>query len=128
MDFSDESNAEKMERTKGSLMADDSFLDLTLLGGARREVPFALPWPAPGSSGGFIVFSTATQWREFVSSLDLPAGILEIVTAKFQRAQMLYFLAWLYPDLVKAGELTALATLELALNDRYGQNVKKWRI
>jgi hypothetical protein len=106
-------------------MADDSFLDLALLKGARREVPFALPWPAPGNPGGSIEFSTATQWRSFVSSLGVPAGIPQIVTAKFQRAQMLYFLAWLYPDLIKAGELMALATLELALNDRYGNKIRK---
>jgi len=104
---------------------DDSFLDLTLLRGARRDLPLALPWPAPDNPGGFTEFSTATQWRAFVSSLGLPPGIPEIVAAKFRRAQMLYFLAWLYTDLIKAGELTALATLELALNDRYGEKVKK---
>lgn len=38
---------------------------------------------------------------------------------------MLYFLAWIYFDLIKAGELVALSTLELALNDRYGDMVKK---
>jgi hypothetical protein len=38
---------------------------------------------------------------------------------------MLYFLAWLYFDVIKAGELMALATLELALNDRYGDKVKR---
>jgi|ERR1039457_3138855 hypothetical protein len=38
---------------------------------------------------------------------------------------MLYFLAWLYFDLIKAGELVGLTTLELALNDRYGNHVKK---
>src|SRR5487761_568633 len=106
-------------------MVDDSFLDLNLLGGARRDLPLALPWPAPDNPGGFIEFSTATQWRAFVSSLGLPPGIPEIVAAKFRRAQMLYFLAWLYTDLIKAGELTALATLELALNDRYGKKVRK---
>lgn len=106
-------------------MTDDSFLDLSFLDGARREVPLTLPWPAPGKPGGFIEFTTAEQWRAFVSSLGLPEGIPQIVTAKFQRAQMLYFLTWLYGDLIKAGELVALATLELALNDRYGGKVKK---
>jgi hypothetical protein len=38
---------------------------------------------------------------------------------------MLYFLAWIYFDLIKAGELVGLATLELALNDRYGAKVEK---
>jgi hypothetical protein len=34
---------------------------------------------------------------------------------------MIYFLAWHYADLIKAGELAALVALELALNDRYGR-------
>ena len=106
-------------------MKDDSFLDLTLLNGVHREVPLELPWPAPDNPGGFIEFATAAQWRAFVASLGLPPGIPKIVTAKFRRAQMLYFLAWLYSGLIKAGELMALATLELALNDRYGEKVKK---
>jgi len=58
-------------------------------------------------------------------ALSLPVGIPEIIVAKYQRAQMLYFLAWAYFDLIKAGELAALSTLELALNDRYGAKVKK---
>lgn len=74
--------------------------------------------------GVLIEFSTVAQWQVFVSSLSLHAGIPEIVAAKFRRAQMLYFLAWLYFDLIKAGELVALSTLELALNDRYGSKVK----
>jgi hypothetical protein len=105
--------------------SNDSFLDLTLLGGANRVEPLTIPWPAPGKPGGFIEFSTATQWRAFVLSLSLRSGIPEIVAAKFRRAQMLYFLAWLYFGVIKAGELMALATLELALNDRYGDKVKK---
>jgi hypothetical protein len=107
------------------VMVADSFLDLPLLGGVRREPPLALPWPAPGNPGGFIEFSTPAEWRAFVASLGLAAGIPEIVAAKFRRAQMLYFLAWLYNDVIKAGELMALATLELALNDCYGAKVKK---
>jgi hypothetical protein len=106
-------------------MEGHSFLDLALLGDVHRDGPLTIPWPAPGKPGGFIEFSTATQWQAFVMSLSLPAGIPEIVAAKFRRAQMLYFLAWLYFDVIKAGELMALATLELALNDRYGDKVKK---
>jgi hypothetical protein len=106
-------------------MENDSFLDLTLLGDVQRNRPLTVPWPAPGKPGGFIEFSTTTQWRAFVLSLSLPTGIPEFVAAKFRRAQMLYFLAWLYFDVIKAGELMALATLELALNDRYGAKVRK---
>jgi hypothetical protein len=59
-----------------------------------------------------------------VLSLSLPDGIPGIVQAKYQRAQMLYFLAWLYPDLIKAGELVALTALELTMRDCYGNKVK----
>jgi hypothetical protein len=106
-------------------MVDDAFLDIALIAGARRDAALTLPWPVPGKPGGFIEFSTPAQWRAFVASLGLSTGIPEIVAAKFRRAQMLYFLAWLYNDVIKAGELMALATLELALNDRYGAKVKK---
>ena len=106
-------------------MQDDSFLDIGLLAGAQREAPLHLPWPAPGLPAGFVEFTTAAQWRTFVLSLSLAPGIPEIVAAKFRRAQMLYFLAWNYFDVIKAGELMGLATLELALNDRYGKKVEK---
>ena len=106
-------------------MQEDEFLDIELLSGVRRDVPLNLPWPSPGNPGGFISFETATQWRTFVLSLNLPSGIPEIVAVKYRRAQMLYFLAWNYFDLIKAGELMGLATLELALNDRYGTKIEK---
>jgi hypothetical protein len=106
-------------------MHDDQFLDVRLLEGARRDGPLVLPWPVPGNPGGMLLFSTAHEWRSFILSLGLSSGIPEIVAAKFRRAQMLYFLAWVYFDLIKAGELVALTTLELALHDRYGNLVKK---
>lgn len=38
---------------------------------------------------------------------------------------MLYFLAWLYPDLIKAGELVGLTALELGCGTAiYGNRVK----
>ena len=40
---------------------------------------------------------------------------------------MLYFLSWLYCDLIKAGELVAFTALELALRDCYGNKVKDRR-
>jgi hypothetical protein len=106
-------------------MKEAEFLDLGMLASVHRDSPFVLSWPAPAKPGGSLEFSTPAQWQSFVLSLSLPPGIPEIVTAKFRRAQMLYFLAWLYFDLIKAGELVALSTLELALNDRYGDKVKK---
>lgn len=92
-----------------------------------RSEPLLLPWPAPGRPGGFIEFDDAEQWRTFVASLALDPLIPQIVQAKYARAQKLYLLGWIDLDLVKAGELVALTALELALNDRYGSEVKPLR-
>lgn len=89
-----------------------------------RSEPLLLPWPAPGRPGGFMQFDDAEQWRAFVASLDLDPHIPQIVRGKYARAQKLYLLGWIDLDLVKAGELVALTALELALNDRYGGDVK----
>lgn len=105
-------------------METTAHLDLALISGLRREHPLLLSWPMDGVPAGWLSIQTPEAWREFVISLSLPSGIPEIVTAKYRRAQMLYFLAWLYPDLIKAGELVGLTTLELALRDRYGDKVK----
>lgn len=105
-------------------MYESKHLDLVLIGGPRREPPFLLPWPLDGLPSGWLEFHEPEQWRDFVASLGLPIHIPEIVAAKYRRAQMLYFLAWLYPDLIKAGELVALTALELTLRDRYGNTVK----
>ena len=101
-------------------------LNLGLIAGLKRCEPLMLPWPQDGIPAGWLSISTPEAWREFVLSLSLPVGIFDIVAAKYNRAQMLYFLAWLYPDLVKAGELVGLTTLELALRDCYGNKVKGW--
>jgi hypothetical protein len=107
-----------------SIMYDSQHLDLTLIAGHKKEVPFVLPWLLKGVPVGWIESHTLEQWRDFVAALGLPAYIPEIVSAKFKRAQMLYFLSWLYGDLIKAGELVALTALELALRDCYGNKVK----
>jgi len=99
-------------------------LDLTLIAGLQREEPLLLSWPTDGVPAGWLSIQTPEEWRAFVASLSLPNGVPEIVSAKYRRAQMLYFLAWLYPDLIKAGELVGLTTLELALRDCYGTRVK----
>jgi hypothetical protein len=94
-------------------MAESEHLDLALISGLQREEPLTLSWPMEGIPAGWLSIQTPDAWREFVLSLNLPDGIPEIVRAKYRRAQMLYFLAWLYPDLIKAGELVGLTTLEL---------------
>ena len=105
-------------------MPEAEHLDLALISGLQRQEPLTLSWPIDGIPASWLSIQTPEAWREFVLSLSLPDGIPEIVRAKYQRAQMLYFLAWLYPDLIKAGELIGLTTLELALRDCYGNKVR----
>jgi len=92
-----------------------------------RAEPVRIMWPTPGNPAGWLTFSTFAQWQEFVANLDLTRTVPDIVAAKFERAQKLYLLAWVDFELIKAGELTALTTLEIALKDRYGHKVKDKR-
>jgi hypothetical protein len=103
------------------------FLDAIETAASRTPGPLVLPWPIPENPAGFINFANFGEWRDFVLRLGLRDGIPEIVTAKFERAQKLHLLAWVDFDLVKAGELVALTTLELALTDRYGHMVRDKR-
>jgi hypothetical protein len=105
-------------------MTEATDFDIGLISGLKREHALVLVWPMESVPAGLLSFRSPSEWRQFVLSLSLPVGVPEIVSAKYHRAQMLYFLAWLYPDLIKAGELVALTTLELALRDRYGSKVK----
>lgn len=101
------------------------FLDAIALAADQSPGPLVLPWPLPGNPGGFVSFANFAEWREFVMKLSLRGSIPDIVSAKFERAQKLHVLAWIDFDLIKAGELVALTTLELALTDRYGPKARK---
>jgi hypothetical protein len=93
---------------------------LDSIAAAREDTePFHVPWPMPGSPGSFPSFATFAEWRAFVLQFSLHPTLPLIVSAKFERAQKLYILAWIDFDLIKAGELMALTALELALTDRY---------
>ncbi|MBV2150020.1 hypothetical protein KRZ98_17390 [Sphingobium sp. AS12] len=89
-----------------------------------RSEPYTLHWPSAGKADGFVRFDEPLQWRAFVEGLSLDPLIPAIVRRKYERAQKLYLLGWIDTDLIKAGELVALTALELALNDRYGGEVK----
>ncbi|SAL09846.1 hypothetical protein AWB64_00207 [Caballeronia sordidicola] len=89
-----------------------------------RPEPLLMPWPVQGNPGGFIQFDHADQWRAFIAKLDMDARIPDVVRLKYARAQKLYLLGWIDADLIKAGELVALTTLELALMDRYWTKLK----
>lgn len=84
-----------------------------------RSTPFFIPWPAPGTPGALLSFDRSSDWLAFVSALALDARIPLVVRAKFSRALRVLYLAWIDFDLIKASELVAMTTLELALKDRY---------
>ena len=86
----------------------------------RSDNPFIFPTPIPGNPAFLKPFGTIIEWREFILSHNLHAAIPKTIAEKFQRAQKLYFLAWIDYDVTKAGELMALAALEHALKSRYG--------
>jgi hypothetical protein len=67
----------------------------------RSQAPLVLPWP--GNPVGLRTFSMIAEWREFIHGLGLHPAIPQIVSLKFQRAQKLYFLAWIEFDAIKAG-------------------------
>jgi len=100
------------------------FLEAVTLAATRYPGPRIVPWPIPGNPGGFISFANFDEWRDFVVKLSLRDGIPEIVRLKFERSQKVHILAWIDFDLIKAGELVALTTLELALMDRYGPKAR----
>jgi hypothetical protein len=79
----------------------------------------------PGNPAALIEFSKFDDWHNFVRRLGLQRPTPDIVRLKFERAQKLYLLAWFDFDLIKAGELVALTTLELALTDRHGNKLSK---
>ena len=103
------------------------YLEAVGLAVDRSSDPLVVPWPMPGNLGGFLSFVTFAEWRRFVLRFDLHPTIPQIVSAKFARAHKLHLLAWVDFDLIKAGELVALTTLELALKDRYGDKVRDKR-
>jgi hypothetical protein len=78
----------------------------------------------PGRLDALVSFSTYAEWQKFFLRLDLAPGIPMIVTAKYDRALKLHLLSWIDFDIIKAGEIAALTTLELALKDRYGDQVR----
>lgn len=92
-----------------------------------RTEPLALIWPMPGNPAALCQFATPDEWRAFVAALSLDPRIPDIVRLKFARAQKLFLLGWIDPDLIKGAELVALTTLELALKDRFGHVVPRLR-
>lgn len=103
------------------------FLNVVAAAADKSPGPLIVPWPMQGNLGGCLSFATFAEWQNFVLKLGLRDAIPLIVAAKFERAQKLHLLAWVDFDLIKAGELVALTTLELALLDRYGGKVKDRR-
>jgi hypothetical protein len=103
----------------------DELLRALAAAGDRPANPLHIVWPVPGNPAGVIECSTFSDWHGFVRRLGLQQVTPDIVRLKFERAQKLYLLAWLDFDLIKAGELAALISLELGLMDRYGDKLSK---
>jgi hypothetical protein len=87
-----------------------NFLDAVALAANQSPGPLVVPWPVSGNPGGFVSFANFAEWQAFVMNLGLRGRIPEIVTAKFERALKLHILAWIDFDLIKTGELVALAS------------------
>ncbi|CEG10427.1 hypothetical protein BN961_03867 [Afipia felis] len=103
----------------------EAHLDLDHIQLAARAAPLIIAWPSPGLPGGMIQFNESDEWRRFIVGLGIDARIPDIIQLKFRRAQALYLLGWIDLDVLKAGELTALIALELAVMDRYGDQISK---
>ena len=93
--------------------------DILSIKADRSENPFQLYWACAKSPVELHVFSQLSEWKDFIVQLSLSCQVPLVVKNKFERAQYLYLLAWVYQDVIKAGELAALAALELALKDVY---------
>lgn len=89
--------------------------------------PHTMVWPMPGQLDALISFATYAEWQAFFLRLSLRPGIPTIVTSKYDRALKLHLLGWIDLDVIKAGEMAALTTLELALKDQYGGKVRDKR-
>lgn len=85
----------------------------------RSDNPFQLSWAGSTSATELYVFSHLSQWRDFIDDLSLNCPVPQTIDSKYERARYLYYLAWIYPDTIKAGEVAAFAALELALKDSY---------
>lgn len=93
--------------------------DILCIKSDRSDNPLQLLWTGPKSPAELHVFSHLSEWKDFIVQLSLSCQAPLVVKNKFERAQYLYLLAWAYQDVIKAGELAALAALELALKDVY---------
>lgn len=85
----------------------------------RSENPLRLFWVGSSSATELYVFSHLSEWRHFIDGLSLNCQVPQPIDSKYERARYLYYLAWIYPEIIKAGEVAAFAALELALKDSY---------
>jgi hypothetical protein len=98
------------------------FLTTIALAADRYPDPHVIPWPMPSNLGGFISFQTYQEWQAFVLGFSLHQAVPQSMAQGYVRAQKLHLLAWIDFDLITAGELAALATLEYVLRDCYLRN------
>ncbi len=106
-----------------------AFLDAIAAAAERSPGPRTIPLPMPGNVGDFRSFTNFDEWRDYWLGLRLPFGVPQNMTDGFERAQKLYLLAWMDFDLMVAGEMVALSTLEHVLRDQYlGKEISRRRV
>ena len=100
--------------------AEEYFLNAIEPAVAAMSRSLFLAWPSPGAPADLRTFANFEQWKRIILATSLKPGVPTLPTLKFWRAQKLYLLGWLDMDLIKAGELQALAALEFTVRDQYG--------
>lgn len=85
----------------------------------RSSNPLVVCWAAANDPAKLHVFTHYSEWNDFILRLSLNSQVPQTVKVKYERAQTLYLLAWVYDGVIKAVELAAFAALELALKDVY---------
>lgn len=93
-----------------------------------REYPLCICWASPGNPSKPHAFHYYSDWNQFISGFPLNKKIPQAISAKYERAQALYLMAWIRYDVIKAGELAAFAALELALRDCYWCEFKEKKV
>lgn len=85
----------------------------------RASDPLVLVGPVPGNPAAVLQFTNIEQWRQRVLSLRLSGTPPDAIQRNYERMLRVLFLAWLDASVIKLAELAALASLEVAIKQRY---------
>lgn len=100
----------------------EELLNVSVIDKSYHERGFSYPTPA----GPFRHFLNIHEWYDYVKSLRLaPGRIPPAYLAAFDVALRALFMAYMYADFCKLGEMKALAVLEDAVKNAYVQANEK---